>query len=140
MRPTSLSLGLSPLLVAGCAAVNDALNTAVAAAIPLLAEGFEAPLTNNYTVFRQGQALATASNVWQVSAASVDRRTARARPREIRGKLVGDTITGEWYSQHAKQGWNRYVARMLPDGSIDPSQSDAPIRSPMKTAVLTRKP
>lgn len=24
---------------------------------------------------------------------------------EIRGSLAGDTITGEWYSHYAKQGW-----------------------------------
>jgi hypothetical protein len=59
---------------------------------------------------------------------------------EIRGTLAGDTISGQWYSHYAKQGWFRYVGRVLPDGSIEQSQSDDPIRSNMKTAVLTRRP
>jgi hypothetical protein len=57
---------------------------------------------------------------------------------EIRGTLAGNTITGEWYSLYAKKGWYRYVGRVQPDGSIEQSQSDDPIRSNLKTAVLTR--
>lgn len=56
---------------------------------------------------------------------------------EIRGTLAGDTIEGEWYSHYAKQGWYRYVGHVLPDGSIEQSRSDDPIRSNIKTAVLT---
>lgn len=51
-----------------------------------------------------------------------------------------DTITGEWYSHDGKQSWYRDVGRVLPDGSIEQSQSGDPIRSDIKTAVLTRKP
>jgi hypothetical protein len=59
---------------------------------------------------------------------------------EIRGVLANGTITGEWYSLYAKKGWYRYVGRVLADGSIDPSQSEDPIRSNIRTAVLTRRP
>lgn len=59
---------------------------------------------------------------------------------EIRGVLANDTITGEWYSLYAKQGWYRYVGRVLADGSIEQSQSEDPIRSNIRSAVLTRRP
>lgn len=59
---------------------------------------------------------------------------------EIRGTLAGDTITGEWFSHYANKGWYRCVGRVLPDGSVEQSQSDDPIRSNIKTAVLERKP
>lgn len=68
------------------------------------------------------------------------RGAAVAARNETRCILVGDTITGEWYSHYAKQGWYRYVGRVLPDSSIEQSQSDDPVRSNIKTAVLTRKP
>jgi len=54
--------------------------------------------------------------------------------------LANDTITGEWYSLYAKQGWYRYVGRVLADGSIEQSQSEDPIRSNIRSAVLTRRP
>jgi hypothetical protein len=57
---------------------------------------------------------------------------------EIRGTLAGDTITGSWYSHYAKKGWYRYLATVRPDGSIEQSQSEDPIRSNIQRAVLTR--
>lgn len=59
---------------------------------------------------------------------------------EIRGTLAGDTITGTWYSHYAKRGWYRYAATVLPDGSIEQSGSEDPIRSNIRSAVLTRTP
>jgi len=59
---------------------------------------------------------------------------------EIRGSLAGRTITGEWYSLYADQGWYRYVGRVQQDGSIEQSQSEDPIRSNIRTAVLSRLP
>jgi hypothetical protein len=59
---------------------------------------------------------------------------------DIRGVLANGTITGEWYSLYAKKGWYRYVGRVLADGSIDQSESEDPIRSNIRTAVLTRRP
>ena len=58
---------------------------------------------------------------------------------EMKGKLVGDTIVGEWYSHYKNQGWFRLIGRVHPDGSIDLAGSDDPIRANIKTTVLTRK-
>ncbi len=58
---------------------------------------------------------------------------------EIKGRIVGDTITGEWYSLYAKKGWFKYVATVLPNGDIEQSQSEDPINSNIRKAVLSRK-
>ncbi|HSB99196.1 MAG TPA: hypothetical protein VLE45_04725 [Burkholderiaceae bacterium] len=57
---------------------------------------------------------------------------------EIRGKLAGDTIVGQWYSMYHRRGWYRYVGRVLPNGDIDQSQSDDPSALNMNRIVLTR--
>lgn len=57
---------------------------------------------------------------------------------EMRGKLTGDTIVGQWYSMFHGKGWYRYVGRVLPNGDIDQSQSDDPIASNLNRVVLTR--
>jgi hypothetical protein len=59
---------------------------------------------------------------------------------EARGKLAGDTITGEWYSHYHGKGWFRLVGRVRPNGDIDLSQSDDPINANMRATVLSRKP
>ena len=74
MRAKRLLQCVPLLALAGCVAVNDALNTALAAATlpPVLHEDFESPITGSYTVLKKGQSLATATNNWQITAASVD--------------------------------------------------------------------
>jgi hypothetical protein len=57
---------------------------------------------------------------------------------EAKGKLEGDTITGEWYSHYAHKGWFRFVGKVSPSGDIDLSQSDDPIRSNMQRSVLVK--
>jgi hypothetical protein len=57
---------------------------------------------------------------------------------EMRGRLVGNTIEGQWYSLYVNKGWYRWVAQVLPNGDIDFSQSDDPINQNMKRVVLTR--
>ncbi len=58
---------------------------------------------------------------------------------EARGKLAGDTITGEWYSLYAQKGWFRLVGQVSPNGDIDLAQSDDPINANIRKTVLTRK-
>lgn len=58
---------------------------------------------------------------------------------EIKARIAGDTITGEWYSLYAKKGWFKYMATVLPNGDIEQSQSEDPINSNIRKAVLTRK-
>ena len=58
---------------------------------------------------------------------------------EMKGKLVGDTLVGEWYSYYAHKGWFRLIGRVHPDGAIDLAGSDDPIRANIGKAVLTRK-
>jgi len=58
---------------------------------------------------------------------------------EARGKLAGDTITGEWYSLYAQKGWFRFVGTVLPNGDIDLAKSDDPINSNMRKSVLKKK-
>jgi hypothetical protein len=57
---------------------------------------------------------------------------------EYKGKLVGDTITGEWYSLYKKQGWFKFVGQVRSNGDIDFSRSDDPINSNIKKVVLTK--
>jgi len=57
---------------------------------------------------------------------------------EMRGKLVGNTIEGHWYSLYLNKGWYRWVAQVLPNGDLDFSQSDDPINQNMKRVVMTR--
>jgi hypothetical protein len=58
---------------------------------------------------------------------------------EARGRLAGDTITGEWYSHYAGKGWFRLIGKVRPNGDIDLSQSDDPINANIRATVLTRK-
>ncbi|HEX9811447.1 MAG TPA: hypothetical protein VGA88_05090 [Burkholderiales bacterium] len=57
---------------------------------------------------------------------------------EIKGKLKGDTIDGQWYSHYAKKGWYRFSAKVSGD-SIDLANSDDPIRSNMNRVVLRKR-
>jgi hypothetical protein len=57
---------------------------------------------------------------------------------EMRGKLMGNTIEGHWYSRHVNKGWYRWVAQVQPNGDLDFSQSDDPIGQNMKRVVMTR--
>lgn len=57
---------------------------------------------------------------------------------EYKGKLVGETITGEWYYHYKKQGWFKFVGQVRSNGDIDFSQSDDPINSNTKKVVLTK--
>lgn len=59
---------------------------------------------------------------------------------EARGRLAGDTITGEWYSHYHGKGWFRLVGKVRPNGDIDLSQSDDPINANIRATVLSRKP
>jgi len=58
---------------------------------------------------------------------------------EVRGKIAGDTITGQWYSHYAKKGWFRFVGTVGADGSIDLSQCDDPIGANVRRTVLQKK-
>jgi hypothetical protein len=58
---------------------------------------------------------------------------------EFKGKVVGNTITGEWYSIYAQKGWYRWVGDILPNGDIDLARSDDPIGSNMNKSYLTKK-
>ena len=57
---------------------------------------------------------------------------------ETRGKLVGNTIEGHWYSRQVNKGWYRWVAQVRPNGDLDFSQIDDPIGQSMKRVVMTR--
>ncbi len=127
-----LALLLGALLA--CAELNTALQNS-----GLPAGGAVAPrnLTGEYAYLGRG-----ACSVTQLGSAVRMLCTwapaGRGPHYEIRGTLTGNTITGTWYSHYAKQGWFRYVATVRPDGSIEQSQSEDPIRSNIQTAVLTR--
>ena len=58
---------------------------------------------------------------------------------EAKGKLAGDTITGEWYSLYAQKGWFKLVGKVSPNGDIDLAQSDDPINANIRKTVLTKK-
>ena len=59
---------------------------------------------------------------------------------EIKGKLVGDTIDGQWYSHYAKKGWYKFRGKVSADGnSIDFANSEDPIRSNMNKTVMHKK-
>ncbi len=58
---------------------------------------------------------------------------------EAKGKLAGNTITGEWYSLYAKKGWFRFVGTVQPNGDIDLAKSDDPINANLRKSVLKKK-
>jgi hypothetical protein len=58
---------------------------------------------------------------------------------EAKGKLQGDTITGEWYSLFKQKGWFRLVGKVLPNGDIDLSQSEDPINANIRKTVLKKR-
>jgi len=58
---------------------------------------------------------------------------------ELKGKLNGDTIDGQWYSHYHRKGWFRLNAKVSNNGTIDLANSDDPIRSNIKLVVLQKK-
>jgi hypothetical protein len=59
---------------------------------------------------------------------------------EVKGKLVGNTIEGQWYSHYARKGWYKFHGKVSASGdSIDFSRSDDPIRSNMNKTVMQKK-
>jgi hypothetical protein len=58
---------------------------------------------------------------------------------EFKGRLVGNTITGEWYSIYAQKGWFRWAGQVMPNGDLDFAQSDDPIRSNINKYYLTKQ-
>jgi len=136
-----------------CAEVGQVVESALSRAMapPVFYEGFEVPITTSYAVYCAGAPGAGATPTRDRGSLQIDTSgharanvlhldTAGPGPHhEIRGTLVGDTLTGEWYSNHVEKAWYRYVGRVLPDGRIDQPQSDDPIRSNLKAEVLTLK-
>lgn len=58
---------------------------------------------------------------------------------EVKGKIQGDTITGQWYSHYAKKGWFRFVGKVAADGSIDLAECDDPINANVRKTVLVKR-
>ncbi len=59
---------------------------------------------------------------------------------EVKGKLTGNTIEGEWYSHYAKKGWFYFNAEISPSGKmVDFSKSADPIGSNMNKVKLMKK-
>ncbi len=87
MKSNRLSWIGAAMALFGCAEVGQVLDTAVSQATtpPIFFENFEAPITNNYTVYHAGQSFTTQRNTWQVTAASVDIANATARHELVAG-------------------------------------------------------
>lgn len=86
------SLGfIAVMTLFGCAEVGQVLNTAMTQATtpPVFYEGFEAPITINYTIYRAGQFFTTQQHTWQVTAASIDELPVRPEQRDRRGGRPG---------------------------------------------------
>lgn len=59
---------------------------------------------------------------------------------EVKGKLTGNTIEGEWYALFSDQGWFRFHGVVSPSGdSIDCTASEDPIGSNIDRIILTKK-
>lgn len=97
-----------------------------------------ASLSGEYTYLMQGQAIVTQTGD-DIRAFATWPPAGKGPHYSFQGRLQGDTITGEWYSFFHSKGWFRWVAKVMPNGDIDPSQSEDPINSKVRLAILTRK-
>lgn len=132
---TSTTLRFSSLVGGNCGIALDAISVsgAGAAAVARVRN-----LSGEYVYLQRGVCTISQAGV-DVSMLCTWTPIANGPHYQVRGKLAGNTISGEWYSLYAKKGWYRYVGQVGADGSIDQAKSDDPIRSNIKTAVLTKK-
>jgi hypothetical protein len=97
-----------------------------------------ASLSGEYTYLEQGQATVT-QTADDIRVHATWPPAGKGPHYAFKGKLQGDTITGEWYSFFHGKGWFRWVAKVMPNGDIEPSQSEDPINARIRQAILTRK-
>jgi len=128
LRFTSLNPGVAGITI-------DAVSvTAAEAGTPATA----ASLSGEYTYLQQGRATVTQTGD-DVQIYSTWLPAGQGPHYSFKGKLKGDTITGEWYSFYHGKGWFRWVAKVMPNGDIESSQSDDPINANVRQAILTRQ-
>lgn len=129
VRFTSLNPGNAGITV-------DGISVAPVEAQP--AAGNVRNLSGEYTY--QGAGIATISQIGDEVHMFMTWTPQGAGPHyEVKGKLAGNTVTGQWYSLYAQKGWFRFVGTVLPNGDIDLSKSDDPINANMKKSVLRKK-
>ena len=56
---------------------------------------------------------------------------------EVKGKLVGNTIDGKWYSHHAKKGWYNFHD-LLPLGVVDPDEASIRYAGALRTVLFSQ--
>lgn len=99
-------------------------------------DSFCCNLTGHYTYSEKGlvRIVQTGSNIhiyltWSPSG--------KGPHYEVKGKLVGNTITGKWYSHINRRGWYDFTGIVSPSGKlIDLSQTQDPIGTNINKVVL----